>query len=46
MTEKQKIVSEADWLKARKKLLVKEKKFLRMQEAISAERRAMPSQPR
>src|SRR5450432_1306206 len=42
MAEKQKIVSEADWLKARKKLLVKEKKFLRMQEAMSAERRAMP----
>jgi predicted dithiol-disulfide oxidoreductase (DUF899 family) len=39
---KPKIVSEADWLKARKKLLIKEKKFLRAQDAMSAERRALP----
>jgi predicted dithiol-disulfide oxidoreductase (DUF899 family) len=42
MASSQKIVSEADWLKARKKLLVKEKKFLRLQDAMSAERRNLP----
>jgi predicted dithiol-disulfide oxidoreductase (DUF899 family) len=42
MAVKQEIVSEADWLKARKKLLAKEKKFLRAQDAMSAERRALP----
>jgi predicted dithiol-disulfide oxidoreductase (DUF899 family) len=42
MTAKRNIVSEADWLKARRKLLAKEKKFLRLQEAMSAERRALP----
>jgi predicted dithiol-disulfide oxidoreductase (DUF899 family) len=42
MTTKRKIVSQADWLKARKKLLVKEKKLLRMQEALNAERRSLP----
>ena len=36
------IVSEAAWLKARKKLLVKEKKFTHMQEALNAERRRLP----
>ncbi|MDP9009247.1 MAG: DUF899 domain-containing protein [Pseudomonadota bacterium] len=39
---KQKIVSEADWLEAREKLLIKEKEFLQMQEALNAERRALP----
>ena len=39
---KHKVVSEADWLKARKKLLVKEKKFLRLEEELSLERRGLP----
>ena len=39
MASKQKVVSEAEWLKARKKLLVKEKNFLRLQDAMSAQRR-------
>jgi predicted dithiol-disulfide oxidoreductase (DUF899 family) len=42
MAIKHKIVSEGDWLKARKKLLAKEKKLLRMQDALSAERRGLP----
>ena len=42
MATKHKVVSEADWLKARKKFLVKEKKFLRMQDAMAAERRRLP----
>jgi predicted dithiol-disulfide oxidoreductase (DUF899 family) len=42
MANGQKVVSEADWLKARKKLLVKEKKILRLQDAMSAERRNLP----
>ena len=42
MAIKHKVVSEDDWLKARKKLLTKEKKFLRMQDALSAERRSLP----
>ncbi len=42
MAIKHKIVSGDDWLKARKKLLEKEKKFLRMQDAMSAERRSLP----
>jgi predicted dithiol-disulfide oxidoreductase (DUF899 family) len=37
-----KVVSEAEWLKARKKLLVKEKKFLRLQEELGQERRILP----
>jgi predicted dithiol-disulfide oxidoreductase (DUF899 family) len=37
-----KVVSEAEWLKARKKLLVKEKKFLRLQEELGLERRSLP----
>lgn len=41
MANKQKGVSEADWLKARKKLLVREKKFLRLQDAMSADRRSL-----
>ena len=36
------VVSEAEWLKARKKLLVKEKKFTRMQDELSLERRSLP----
>jgi predicted dithiol-disulfide oxidoreductase (DUF899 family) len=42
MAKGQKIVSEAEWLKARKKLLAKEKKFLRLQDALRAEQRALP----
>jgi predicted dithiol-disulfide oxidoreductase (DUF899 family) len=42
MATRHKVVSEAEWLKARKKFLVKEKKFLRMQEAMAAERRNLP----
>ena len=42
MAIKQEVVSEADWLKARKKLLVKEKKFLKLQDAMGAERRSLP----
>lgn len=39
---KHKVVSEAEWLKARKKLLAKEKKFLRLQEELGLERRSLP----
>ncbi len=42
MAIKHKVVSEDDWLKARKKLLAKEKKFLRTQDAMNAERRSLP----
>jgi len=41
MAIKHDIVSKDDWLRARKKLLAKEKKFLRMQEALGAERRSL-----
>ena len=36
------VVSEAEWLAARKDLLAKEKDFTRQRDAISAERRKMP----
>jgi len=36
------IVSEAEWLAARKELLAKEKEFTRQRDALSAERRKMP----
>jgi hypothetical protein len=36
------IVSEGEWLKARKKLLAKEKRFLKLQDALRAEQRALP----
>jgi len=36
------VVSEAEWLKARKRLLAKEKKFTRMQDELSLERRSLP----
>jgi predicted dithiol-disulfide oxidoreductase (DUF899 family) len=42
VTENHKVVSEAEWLKARKKLLAKEKKFTRMLDALSLERRSLP----
>src|SRR3989475_10819585 len=38
----QKVVSEAEWLKARKKLLAKEKKFTRLRDQLSGERRNLP----
>jgi predicted dithiol-disulfide oxidoreductase (DUF899 family) len=37
-----KVVSEAEWLKARKRLLLKEKKFTRLQDEINNERRSLP----
>jgi predicted dithiol-disulfide oxidoreductase (DUF899 family) len=42
MATNHEVVSEDDWLKARKKLLAMEKEFLRMQDAVSAERRSLP----
>ena len=36
------VVSEAEWLAARKELLAKEKEFTRQRDAISTERRKMP----
>jgi predicted dithiol-disulfide oxidoreductase (DUF899 family) len=41
MTDR-KVVSEAEWIAARKELLAKEKEFTRQRDAISAERRKMP----
>src|SRR5438128_11083038 len=40
--KRQKVVSEAEWLKARKKLLAKEKEFTRLRDQLSAERRNLP----
>ena len=37
-----KIVSEAEWLVARKELLMKEKELTRQRDALSAERRKLP----
>jgi predicted dithiol-disulfide oxidoreductase (DUF899 family) len=39
---KHKVVSEAEWIKARKRLLVKEKKFTRMADKFNSERRSLP----
>lgn len=36
------IVSETEWLDARRRLLAKEKEFLRQRDALSAERRSLP----
>jgi predicted dithiol-disulfide oxidoreductase (DUF899 family) len=36
------IVSEEEWLEARKKLLAKEKEFTRMQDELNLERRSLP----
>jgi len=36
------VVSQEEWLKARKELLVKEKEFTRLRDQLSAERRALP----
>ena len=40
--DKHMVVSESEWLKARKKLLIKEKKFMRLQEELGSERRSLP----
>ncbi len=40
--EHPRIVSQAEWLEARKDLLAKEKDFSRQRDALSAERRALP----
>jgi len=37
-----KVVSEAEWLKERQRLLNKEKEFTRLQEELSLERRGLP----
>src|SRR5919108_3087207 len=37
-----KVVSQEEWIEARKALLAKEKQFTRMRDALSAERRALP----
>jgi predicted dithiol-disulfide oxidoreductase (DUF899 family) len=42
VADKHEVVSEADWLKARKKLLAKEKRFTRMMAELSLERRRLP----
>jgi predicted dithiol-disulfide oxidoreductase (DUF899 family) len=36
------IVSQGEWLAARKRLLVKEKEFTRLRDQLGAERRALP----
>ncbi|HLG98647.1 MAG TPA: thioredoxin family protein [Bryobacteraceae bacterium] len=41
-TRNHKIVSEEDWIEARKKLLVKEKEFTRLQDELNQERRDLP----
>src|ERR1700687_75071 len=41
-TEHPKVVSEAEWLAARKDLLAKEKNFTHQRDALSAERRKLP----
>ena len=40
-----KIVSQDEWLKARKALLAKEKEFTRARDALSTTRRALPWTP-
>jgi predicted dithiol-disulfide oxidoreductase (DUF899 family) len=42
MATKHRIVSEAAWLRARRKLLVTEKKFQKLQDALGAARRSLP----
>jgi predicted dithiol-disulfide oxidoreductase (DUF899 family) len=41
-TENRKIVSQEQWLEARKRLLAKEKEFMRMQDELNLERRSLP----
>lgn len=40
--ENRRVVSQREWIAARKKLLVKEKKFSKMRDAINLERRKLP----
>jgi predicted dithiol-disulfide oxidoreductase (DUF899 family) len=40
--EKHKVVARDEWLEARKQLLVKEKEFTRLRDALSRERRTLP----
>lgn len=42
LVEHPKVVSQAEWLAARKELLTKEKQFTRERDALSAERRKLP----
>ena len=41
-TKEHKVVSEKEWVAARKKLLVKEKKFLRLRDELNEQRRKLP----
>ena len=41
-TESRKVVSQKDWIIARRKFLAKEKKFSRLRDALSLERRKLP----
>ena len=36
------IVSEKEWIKARKELLLKEKEFTKLRDQLSSDRRALP----
>src|SRR6266705_2986679 len=40
--EKRKVVSQKEWIAARKKLLVKEKKFSKLRDAMNRQRRQLP----
>lgn len=40
--ENPRIVTEAEWIEARKKLLVKEKELTRQRDAVAAERQKLP----
>lgn len=42
MMETHAVVSQSEWLAARKKLLAKEKEYTRLRDALAAERRALP----
>ena len=42
MLKNHQVVSEAEWIKARKKLLLKEKKFTRLQAELNEARRSLP----
>ena len=42
--ERHQVVSEAEWVEARRRLLVREKEFTRQRDALSAERRNLPWQ--
>ena len=40
--DRPKVVSQAEWLTARKEFLIKEKEFTRLRDQLSAERRELP----